>query len=250
MKRARPSKKVWCSGLGLCLEMSLVFDFGQGLRCGLSIRHCRCHWIMAAWFVFLHFFLLPLCWYAVSERQMLQFFAGGLVGVEKHLFQRLYYICTELYFRSTTRQCRCYSKPKITKYCLKHEGNLIHGKTKRPQPCFISRWRVFYKCVQLVQGEIMLISITIILFNFEKKNISYVFLFLRNFKISLPSVLLFTLFSFREKNGEKTLKLTSINFVYMRLPDFATHCANRHGALHPRSLVWSRTTPLYQNISM
>ena len=37
-----------------------------------------------------------------------------------------------------------------------------------------SRWRVFYKCVQLVQGEIMLISITIIfLFNFEK-NISYI----------------------------------------------------------------------------
>ena len=29
---------------------------------------------------------------------------------------------TELYFRSTTRQCRCYSKPKATKYCLKHEG--------------------------------------------------------------------------------------------------------------------------------
>ena len=32
VKRARPSKKVSCSGLGLCLEMSLVFDFGQGLR--------------------------------------------------------------------------------------------------------------------------------------------------------------------------------------------------------------------------
>ena len=47
---------------------------------------------------------------------------------------------------------------------------------------------VFYKCVQLVQGVIMLISITIILlFNFEK-NISYVLLFLRYFKISLPSV--------------------------------------------------------------
>ena len=30
VKRARPSKKVWCSGLGLCLELSLVFDFGQG----------------------------------------------------------------------------------------------------------------------------------------------------------------------------------------------------------------------------
>ena len=76
VKRAYPSKKVWCSGLGLCLEMSLVFDFGQGLRCGLSIRHCRLHWIMAAWFVFLHFFLVPLCWYAVSERQMLLFFAN------------------------------------------------------------------------------------------------------------------------------------------------------------------------------
>ena len=70
-----------------------------------------------------------------------------------------------------------------------------------------------------MQGEIMLISITIILlFNFEK-NISYVFLFLQNFKISFPSVLLFTLFCFRVKNGEKTLQLTSINFVNMRLPD-------------------------------
>ena len=73
VKRARPSKKVWCRGLGLCLEKSLVFDFGQGLRCDLSIRHCRCHWIMAAWFVFLHFFLVLLRWYAVSERHMLQF---------------------------------------------------------------------------------------------------------------------------------------------------------------------------------
>ena len=83
VKRARPSKKVWCSGLGLCLEMSLVFDFGHGLRCGLSIRHCRCHWIMATWSVFLHFFLFPLCWYAVSERQVLLFFfARGLVGRE------------------------------------------------------------------------------------------------------------------------------------------------------------------------
>ena len=29
---------------------------------------------------------------------------------------------TELYFRSATRQCRCYSKTKTTKYCLKHKG--------------------------------------------------------------------------------------------------------------------------------
>ena len=92
VKRERSSKKVWYSGLRLYLEMSLVFDFGQGLRCGLSIRHCRCHWIIAAWFVFLHFFLVPLCWYAVSERQVLPFFAGGLVGVDKHLFQRVSFI--------------------------------------------------------------------------------------------------------------------------------------------------------------
>ena len=73
------------------------------------------------------------------------------------------------------------------------------------------------KCVQLVQGVIMLISITtsLLLFNFEK-NISYVFLFLRNFKLLSSQFLMFTLFCFREKNGEKTLQLTSINLVCMR----------------------------------
>ena len=30
--------------------------------------------------------------YAVSERQMLLFFAEGLVGVDKHLFQRVSFI--------------------------------------------------------------------------------------------------------------------------------------------------------------
>ena len=38
-------------------------------------------------------------------------------------------------------------------------------------------------------------------------------------KLVSPQFLLFTLFCFREKNGEKTLQLTSINFVYMPLPD-------------------------------
>ena len=65
----------------------------------------------------------------------------------------------------------------------------------------------------------MLILITIILlFNFEK-NISYVFLFqFETSKLVSPQFLLVTLVCFRERNGEKTLKLTSINFVYMRLP--------------------------------
>ena len=38
MKQALLNKKVWCSGLGLCLEMSRVFDFGKGLR---SLRSRR-----------------------------------------------------------------------------------------------------------------------------------------------------------------------------------------------------------------
>ena len=127
VKRARPSKKVWCSGLGFCLEVSLVFDAGQGLRCGLSIRHCRCHWIMAAWFVFLHSFLVPSCWYAVSKRQMLLFFCGRFnwsrqTSLSKGFSYYFHDSATELYFRSTTRHCRCYSKTKTTKYCLKHEG--------------------------------------------------------------------------------------------------------------------------------
>ena len=129
VKRARPSRKVWCSGLGLCLEMSFVFDFGQGLRCGLSIIHCRCHWIMAAWFVFFHFLLVPLCWYAVSERQMLLLFAGGLIGVDKHLFQRFSLITSMILplnyifvLLLANIKCRCYSETKTTKYCLKHEG--------------------------------------------------------------------------------------------------------------------------------
>ena len=74
----------------------------------------------------------------------------------------------------------------------------------------------FIKCVQLVQGVIMLISITIIL-RFNSSHTS--FSFFGTSKLVSPQFLLFTLFCFREKNGEKTLQLTSINFVYMRLPD-------------------------------
>ena len=93
------------------------------------------------------------------------------------------------------------------------------AKLKDSRSCFITRWRIFYKCVQLVQGEIMLISITIILlFNFEKTSHTS-FCFFETSKLVSPQFLLFTLFCFREKNGEKTLQLTSINFVYIRLPD-------------------------------
>ena len=54
-------------------------------------------------------------------------FAGGLVGVDKHLIQRVPLITSmtlpgNYIFVLRTRQCRCYSKTKTTKYCLKQEG--------------------------------------------------------------------------------------------------------------------------------
>ena len=93
------------------------------------------------------------------------------------------------------------------------------AKLNDSRSCFITRSRVFYKCVQPAQGEIMLISITIILlFNFEKTSHTS-FCFFETSKLVSPQFLLFTLFCFREKNGEKTLQPTWINVVYMRLPD-------------------------------
>ena len=68
-----------------------------------------------------------------------------------------------------------------------------------------------------MQGEIMLISITIMLL--LKKTSQTSFCFFETSKLVSPQFFLFTLFCFREKNVEKTLQLTSINFVYMRLPD-------------------------------
>ena len=67
-----------------------------------------------------------------------------------------------------------------------------------------------------IATEIMLILITIILlFNFEE-NISYVFLFFR-IPLSFYGLLCFVLERKREKKPYN--KLTSIRFVYMRLPD-------------------------------
>ena len=66
----------------------------------------------------------------------------------------------------------------------------------------------------------MLISITIILLiNVEKKKSHTPFCFFETSKLVSPHFLLIALFCFREKNGEKTLQVTSINFVYMRLLD-------------------------------
>ena len=90
-----------------CLEMSPVFNLGEGLRCGLSIRHCRCNWIMAAWVVFLHLFLVPLCWCTVSKRQMLLIFCGRFIWNKQTSLSNgfsgyFHDSTTELYFCSIT----------------------------------------------------------------------------------------------------------------------------------------------------
>ena len=86
------------------------------------------------------------------------------------------------------------------------------AKLKDSRSCFITRWRAFYKCVQLVQDEIMPISTIILLFNFEKKHLICLCLF-ETSKLVSPPFLLFTLFCFREKNGEKNLT-TNLNKFY------------------------------------
>ena len=153
---------------------------------------------MADWVVFLHFFFVPLCWYTVSERKML------LIFCEKFIWSRQTSLSNGFsgYFRDSTIESIFFvlllanvdviRKQKQQNAVKNTKENLMSSisklKDSRWCACFITRWHVFYRCVQLMQGVIMLISSTIIFrFNFEK-NISYVFLFLRNFKISFPSV--------------------------------------------------------------
>lgn len=116
IKRAHPSQKVWYSELGLLEKISPVFKFGQGLLCGFSIRHC-CHWIIAAWGVFLHFFLV--------------------VSLLRWLYQ--------LYFRSITHHWRCTCEKKkttIIKTCLKTRSK-SSSMAKRKD----SRWYIDDRCI-------------------------------------------------------------------------------------------------------
>ena len=73
---------------------SLVFDLGQGLRnlrydvvCTLETEAVTELWRLELFSCTSSLFLCAGT--LSSERQMLLFFAGGLVGVHKHLFQRV-----------------------------------------------------------------------------------------------------------------------------------------------------------------
>ena len=114
VKRACPGKKMWCSGLGLRLEMSLVFDF----------RACDVVYPLDTDTVLLpRSFVLVRC---LREANVAiscgRFSWSRQTSLSKGFSYYFHDSTTELYFRSTTRQCRCYSKTKTTKYCLKHEG--------------------------------------------------------------------------------------------------------------------------------
>ena len=135
VKRARPSKKVWCSGMGLCLEMSLVFDFGQGWRCGLYINKTlplSLNYGSLICFLALlpRSFVLVRCFRVANVTIFCGRFSWSRqTSLSKGFFYYFRDSATELYFRSATRQCRCYySKTKTTKYCLKREG--------KSHPCY------------------------------------------------------------------------------------------------------------------
>ena len=92
--------------------------------------------------------------------------------------------------------------------------------------------------MQLVQGEIMQISITIILlFNFEKKHLirlSVSSKLQNKFPLSFYCLPCFVL----ERQTEKKNVKSNLNkFRLHAVAEFATHWANRHGALLPRSKV-------------
>ena len=76
---------------------------------------------MAAYTFLPRSFVLVRC---LQEANLANFFAEGLVGVNKHLFQMVSLVTSMTpplnYIFVILRQCRCYSKK--TKYCLKHEG--------------------------------------------------------------------------------------------------------------------------------
>ena len=68
--------------------MSLVFDIGQGLRCGLSIRlplSLNYGGLICFIALLLRSFVLVRC----LREANVAFFVGGLVGEHKHLFQRV-----------------------------------------------------------------------------------------------------------------------------------------------------------------
>ena len=117
-------------------------DWDYAYKCRLfstSVRACDvvCTLVTAAVTELWQLDLFPctsssfLCAGTLSPRgKCCYFFAGGLVGVDKHLFQRVSFITSMtltlnyifVLLLAKSRQCECYSKTKTTKYCLKHEG--------------------------------------------------------------------------------------------------------------------------------
>ena len=104
---------------------------GQGMRCGLSTIHCHCQWIMADWVVFLPFFLVPLCWYAVSERQM------SLIFCERFIWSRQTSLSNGFpgYFRDSTIESIFLFYYSPMSMLFGNKNNKILSKTRRKISC-------------------------------------------------------------------------------------------------------------------
>ena len=110
---------------------SLVFDLGQGLRnlrydvvCTLETEAVTELWRLELFSCTSSLFLCAGT--LSSERQMLLFFAGGLVGVHKHLFQRVSFI-TSMTLRLNIIFSFCYS-PMSMLYGVHLRTKIIENK--------------------------------------------------------------------------------------------------------------------------
>ena len=79
--------------------------------------------------------------------------------------------------------------------------------------CFITRWLVFCKCVQLVQSLLRSFQSPSSFFLILKKKIHTSFCFLGTSKLISLQFLLFTLVCFWEKNGGKNLTINLNKFL-------------------------------------
>ena len=123
---------------GTPLRNVACFDFGQGLRCGLYNRHCRClnyGGLICFLALFPRCFVLVRCLREANVASFSGRFSwSSQTSLSKGFFYYFHNSTTELYFRSATCRCRCHSKTKQLSTVKNTKENLIHvihGKTKR-----------------------------------------------------------------------------------------------------------------------
>ena len=116
--------------------MSLVFDFGQGfvracdVVCPLDTAAVTELWRLDLFSCTSSSFL---CAGTLSPRVAIfcgRFSWSRQTSLSKGFFYYFHDSTTELYFRSATRQCPCYSKTKTTKYSLRSWWYCVGARLK------------------------------------------------------------------------------------------------------------------------